>query len=242
MVESGKLAIRASEIRTKLAALAGAEGDLSDEAKAEIGTLRTEYQDVEVRFQAASTAEDVKETKSTESSPEANEYRALVDKAELGAIYAATLEHRNTDGAEAELQSHLKISGRTKSRLTCLRSRATGRLHRPRPMWAQVSNPLFSAVFANSVGSFLGVDQPTVGRGRCGIIRSSPQRAERQGAHSPVQRRGGRDNRRVRCGTACKPERIAGVAISSSAPHAARFGGMSSALRENLSDGVGAMR
>ena len=39
MLESQKLAIRASEIRTKLAALAGADGELSDEAKTEIGTL-----------------------------------------------------------------------------------------------------------------------------------------------------------------------------------------------------------
>ena len=40
MLESQKLALRASEIRTKLAALAGTEGELSDEAKGEIGTLR----------------------------------------------------------------------------------------------------------------------------------------------------------------------------------------------------------
>ena len=108
MLASQKLAVRASEIRTKLAELAGVEGDLGDEQRAEIGTLRTEYQDVEVRYQAASTAEDVQETKVTES-PESTEYRALVDKAELGTIFAAVLEHRNTDGAEAELQTHLKI-------------------------------------------------------------------------------------------------------------------------------------
>ena len=70
MLESQKLALRASEIRVKLAELAGAEGDLGDEAKAEVSTLRTEYQDVEVRFQAASTSEDVKETNVT-GSPEA---------------------------------------------------------------------------------------------------------------------------------------------------------------------------
>ena len=57
MLPSQKLALRASEIRTKLAALAGADGELSDEAKGEIATLRNEYQDVEVRYQATATAE-----------------------------------------------------------------------------------------------------------------------------------------------------------------------------------------
>ena len=145
-----------------MAELAGTEGDLGDEAKAEIGTLRTEYQDVEVRFQAASTAEDVRETKSTES-PEATEYRSLIDKAELGAIYTATIEHRNTDGAEAELQSHLKI-GPNQVPLDLLR--VEDRLVSPAPTSVGATEqPVISAVFANSVGEFLGVDQPTVGAG-----------------------------------------------------------------------------
>ena len=66
MLESQKLAIRASEIRTKLAALAGADGELSDEAKTEIGTLRSEYVDVETRHTAMATAEDVKKTETAE--------------------------------------------------------------------------------------------------------------------------------------------------------------------------------
>ena len=70
MLKSQKLAVRASEIRARLAELAGAEGDLGDEAKAEIATLRTEYQDVEVRFQATATAEDTHETLKHVESPE----------------------------------------------------------------------------------------------------------------------------------------------------------------------------
>ena len=50
MLASQKLAIRASEIRTKLAELAGTDGELSDEAKAEISALcGTEYTDVETQ-------------------------------------------------------------------------------------------------------------------------------------------------------------------------------------------------
>ena len=68
MLKSQTLALRAASIRAKLAELAGADGDLSEEARAEIGTLRTEYVDVETRFQAASTAEDVREVETAESS------------------------------------------------------------------------------------------------------------------------------------------------------------------------------
>ena len=121
MLESQKLAIRASEIRTKSAALAGADGELSDEAKTEIGTLRTEYQDVEVRYQATATAEDVKKTETAETA-EGAEYRALVDKAELGSIYAAALEHRNTDGAEDHADPYFKPRVRECGRPDCDRT------------------------------------------------------------------------------------------------------------------------
>ena len=63
MLESQKLALRASEIRTKLAELAGKEGELGEEERAEIAKFRTEYTDVETRYQASVTAEDVTETK-----------------------------------------------------------------------------------------------------------------------------------------------------------------------------------
>ena len=94
---------------------------------------------------------------------ESREYRALVAKAELGSIYAATLGHRNTDGAEAELQTHLKI-GPNQIPLDLLRSEE--RAVTPAPTATGVTEqPVISAVFANSVGAFLGVDQPSVGAG-----------------------------------------------------------------------------
>ena len=149
MLASQKLAIRASEIRTKLAELAGTDGELSDEARAEVSTLRTEYTDVETRFQASVTSEDVKETNVTES-PESTEYRALVDKAELGAIYAATIEHRATNGAEAELQTHLGI-GPNQVPLALLRDEERAVSPAPANVGAS-EQPVISAVFANSVG------------------------------------------------------------------------------------------
>ena len=162
MLVSTKLATRASEIRVRLIEIGGTEGELSDEVKTELGTLRNEYQDVEVRFQAATTAEDVRETETAESA-EGHEYRALVDKAELGVIFAATLEHRMTDGAEAELQTHLGLSA---NQIPLALLRTEERAVTPAPTNTSTNEqPVISAVFANSVGAFLGVDQPTVPAG-----------------------------------------------------------------------------
>ena len=228
MLESGKLAIRASTIRTRLAELAGTEGELGDQDKAEIATLRTEYTDVEVRFQAAATAEDVKETEVTES-PEATEYRGLVGKAELGSIFAATLEHRVTDGAEAELQTHLKI-GPNQIPLDLLRVEERAVTPAPGNTGA-TEQPVISAVFANSVGSFLGVDQPSVGAGDA-VYPVITSRASVKGPFT------GSDEAADTTGSfeaeLLKPERLQ-ASYFYKRTDAARFRGMSSALRENLS-------
>ena len=231
MLKSQKLAVRASEIRARLAALAGAEGDLSDEARAEIGTLRVEYTDVETRYTAAVVSEDAKETETVES-PEGQEYSALVDSAELGSIYAAALEHRNTSGAEAELQTHLGIGPNQIPLALLIEERAVT----PAPAsTGATEQPVVSAVFANSVGAFLGVDQPTVGAGDAvypvitsratvgGPYTDSMSVSETTGAFSAEL---------------LKPERLQ-ASYFYKRTDAARFSGMSSALRENLSMALG---
>ena len=49
MLESQKLALRASEIRTKLAEFAGKKGELGEDERPKIAKFRTEYTDVETR-------------------------------------------------------------------------------------------------------------------------------------------------------------------------------------------------
>ena len=108
MLESQKLALRASEIRTKLAELAGKEGELGEEERAEIAKFRTEYTDVETRYQASVTAEDVRETSTTESA-ESSELRQLRGKVGLSRYIEAATEKRSVDGAELEFNQALKI-------------------------------------------------------------------------------------------------------------------------------------
>ena len=58
MTTSQRLAIRASEIRGRLAELAGVD-ELNDETRSELEKLRNEYTDVETRSQAAILSESV---------------------------------------------------------------------------------------------------------------------------------------------------------------------------------------
>ena len=231
MLESQKLALRASEIRTKLAALAGTDGELSDEAKGEIGTLRTEYQDVETRHTAMATAEDVKKSETAESA-EGAEYRALVDKAELGSIYAAAIEHRVTEGAEAELQKHLGLSAnqipldliRCEERAVTTAPTNTG----------STEQSVVPAVFAASAAAFLNIDQPTVGAGDA-VFPVITKRPTVGGPHTESE---------VVAETtgSFSADMLVPARLQASyfyrRTDAARFAGMSAALRENLSMGL----
>ena len=232
MLKSQTLLIRTSEIRARLAELAGTEGELGDEAKAEIGTLRNEYTDVETRYQAAVTSEDVRETENTDSA-EGAEYRALVGKAELGEIFAAATEHRATVGAEAELQAHHKIGPHW---VPLSMMRVEERLVTPAPTnTGATEKPVISAVFANSVGSFLGVDQPTVPAGDA-IFPVIKKRAEIKGPFSASEVAG--ETTGAFDAELLKPTRIQ-ASFFYSRTDSARFGGMSNALRENLSMALG---
>lgn len=103
MTTKQRLELRASEIRKRLAELADV-ADLNDEQRSEIGTLRTEYADVEVKLQAAITASDETtevETRET-GDAEARELRELRGKVNLGEYIHAAAEQRGLEGAEAE--------------------------------------------------------------------------------------------------------------------------------------------
>ena len=58
MTNRQKIELRLSEVRSRLNAISGFEGDaLTDEIRGESETLRTEYADLETRHQAAIVAE-----------------------------------------------------------------------------------------------------------------------------------------------------------------------------------------
>lgn len=106
-----KLALRASEIRTRMAEISGLEGDaLTDEIRSELSELRTEYADVETRTQAAIVAGDVQDPDKTETrSEEDDKLVELRGQVRLSNYVAAAMEQRAPDGAEAEYNSELGL-------------------------------------------------------------------------------------------------------------------------------------
>ena len=156
MTPAQTLALRASDIRSRLAELGGTP-DLSDEQNAEISELRTEYADVETRSAALIVAGDkpiepvVKEQRS-----EDREMDALI----AGASYcvkssAPRLERRSTDGETAELQEHLGLSA-NQIPLELLEVRATGVTPAPSECSLKTRAEIVPAVFPQSLRRLFG--------------------------------------------------------------------------------------
>ena len=228
MTNAQKLALRASEIRARLAELGGIE-DLTDEQRAEIGTLRTEYTDVEVRTQAAMVAGD--EPKPTETSTEARELAELIEGASIGQIFGATLEHRATDGQTAELQTELGLSA-NQIPLVLLRDtehRATGVTPAPADVGATQAE-IIPAVFPQSCAAYLGIDTPVVGVGEAVF----PVLSTSADAGVPAENASQDETAGAFTAEILSPARIQ-ASFFYSREDRARFRGMDSALRDNLS-------
>ena len=227
MTNAQKLALRASEIRTRLAELAGVE-EITDEQRAEIGTLRTEYTDVEVRVQAALVAGD--EPAPTETATEARELRELVEGSSIGAIFSATIEHRSTSGREAELQTELGLAA-NQIPLALLRApelRATGVTAAPANV-AQNQSEIVPAVFPQSCAAFLGIESPVVSVGESVF----PVLSTSADVNVPAENADSAETAGAFTADVLSPARLQ-ASFFYSREDRARFMGMDSALRDNL--------
>ena len=108
MTNGQRLALRASEIRTRLSELGGCD-ELTEEQTTEIGELRAEYQTVETRVQALTVAEDEPEVRETTEDGEARERLELRGRVSIGDYAVAAIEKRNVEGAAAEYNAALNI-------------------------------------------------------------------------------------------------------------------------------------
>ena len=107
MTKKQRLELRASELRTELATLAD-KSDLTDEDRAKISELRTEYADTETKLQAAIVAED-EPTREDRADGEARERDELRGRVELRHYVTAAVEKRAVDGAALEFNQSLGI-------------------------------------------------------------------------------------------------------------------------------------
>ena len=109
MTTRQKIELRQSAVRTRLREIADTE-ELTDELRAEMETLKTEMADLELRFQAAVTAED-EQRQAVEETGEGAEIRRLSDRAMLGNYLGAIIDDREPEGVEKELAEARELSG-----------------------------------------------------------------------------------------------------------------------------------
>ena len=201
-------------------------------------------QALEPEMRAAIVAEGAAETRDrTEfgDDPEGRELRALVADASAGAIFAATLEHRATDGRTAELQQHFGLAP-NQVPLAMLRSAVETRAVTPAPGDVGTNQqPIIPAVFPQSCAAFLGVDMPTVGVGEAVFPVLTTSAVVGVPAEGAIPSGTGLDTEGATTGAfaadVLSPSRLQ-AAFFYSREDRARFAGMDAALRMNLSEAL----
>lgn len=229
MLKSQKLTIELSEKRERLNVLLE-KSDLTDEEKQERETLTKRLIEIEPEIRAALTAEGVEER--TDPGEDA-ELRALVSRADLGAIFESVLEHRATSGAEAEIQQHFQLAG-NQIPLAMLRDEPETRAATAAPAdTGRNQQPIIPGVFPQSAASFLGVDMPTVGVGDSVF----PVLTTNAAVRTPAKGAAAAETDGSFSAEVLSPSRLQ-ASFFYSREDRARFAGMAEALRQNLTDAL----
>ena len=161
---------------------------------------------------------------------EGAELRAMLDVANVGEAFDRIIAHGQPTGAMAELQQHLGMEGNMIP-LALLETRAVT----PAPgNVGQNQAAILPYVFPQSAAAFLGVDMPTVGVGEAVF----PVLTSTLAVGTPAENAGPSGNHRRIFGGSPEPRRRIQAAFFYSREDRARFAGMDSALRENLSEGL----
>ena len=233
LTKKGKLVVELSEKRERMNELLTVD-ELTTEQRAEMVTITGRLQELEPELRAAIVEEETRDVW-TEGTPEARELAALVTRASLGAIFAATMEHRQTEGAERELQEHHRLAG-NQVPLALLRGpvehRATGVTAAPADV-AQNQASIIPAVFPMSCAAFLGVSTPTVGVGESVY----PVLSTSADAGTPAENADQDETAGAFEASVLSPGRIQ-ASFRYSREDRSRFRGMDEALRMNLSDAL----
>ena len=231
MTRTQKLQLEQSENRQAIGRALDIETEKrADTFAADLETLTKRATALETELQTAilASADDEVEVETRES-PEARELADLIERGNVGAIFAATMEHRPTDGADRELQQHYGIPENCVP-LALLETRAVS------PAPADVGQNLADIepyVFPQAVASFLGIPQPTVARGEAVY----PTLTSKLVAGTPAENASQSETTGSFSADVLSPGRLQ-ASFFYSREDRARFAGMGEALRRNLSDGL----
>ena len=232
------LEIRAGEIRKRLGEI-GAMSDLTDETRSELDKLKLEYTDNDSRRAALTIASDAPITRLETRSAEGREFRALVNKANVGEIFDAALEKRSIDGASAEMQQHYGLNPNQVPLAMLVRSwpdndELETRAVSPAPTnVGQMQQSIIPYVFPMSAAAFLMVDMPTVGVGEAIF----PVLTSTLDVKTPLENADADETTGAFSADVLSPTRLQ-ASFFYSREDRARFAGMDAALRENLSMGL----
>ena len=232
------LELRAGTIRARLSDI-GAMPELTDETRSELDKLKLEYTDNDARRAALTIAGDAPVTHVETRSAEGREFRALVNKANVGEIFDAALSKRSVEGASAELQKHYGLDQNQVPLALLVRSwpdadNLETRAVTPAPTnVGETQLSIVPYVFPQSVGAFLGVDMPTVAVGEAVF----PVLTKTLDVRTPAENTDADETTGSFSADVLSPARLQ-AAFFYSREDRARFAGMDAALRENLSVGL----
>ena len=163
MLKSIQKALRLSEIREQLNDL-NAVTEPTDAQKTEETGLIGQLKTTETEYRAALTSES-DEHATVPVNGEDREYVALLGRGNVGRILTACVEHRSTDGADAELQQHRGLN-QNQIPLDLLRLPVEHRaVTTGPPNVGTTEQPAIMPVFARGIGAFIFADRPTVDAG-----------------------------------------------------------------------------
>ena len=230
------LQIRKSEISEQINAILGLDAR-TDEQQGELEKLTAEGQKIEPEIRAAIVAEpDPNETR-VEGDAETRELALLTERSNVGDIFSAAVEHRNTSGETAELQKHYGINS-NQIPLEMLRidlgveTRAAATV--PASIGDASQAAVITPVFATGDGAFLSIERPTVPVGDAAypVLSTMP---DVKGPYSDSTEAAQTDATFV--ATGLSPERLQ-ASYSYRRTDAARFAGLDASLRLALNSGL----
>ena len=169
MTLTQRLQIRTSEQRSRLAELAGLD-ELTDEQRAELGTLGTEHQDTEAQLRAAiASAPDAAQAVDLTVDPEVRERLELRGRTSFGRYLVSALTGQQITGPEAEYQAACKVPGIPidlfeQDRPETRADAASGVPATGAGAGATLA-PIQPFVFSQSIAPMLGIEMPSVGSG-----------------------------------------------------------------------------
>ena len=232
------LEIRAGEIRKRLADIAGMN-ELTDETRSELAKLKLEYSDNDSKRAALTISSDAPVTHIETRSAEGREFRALVNKANVGNIFDAALQKRSVDGPTKELQDHYGLDQNQVPLALLVKNWPDNDDLEIRAATQAPANvgqnqaSIVPWVFPQSAAVFLGVDLPTVPVGSAVY----PVLTKELDVHTPAEGASAAETTGTFSSDVLSPSRIQ-AAFQYSREDAARFASMDAALRENLSMGL----